>query len=443
MSRASHRTRAVAVLVPALALLGVCGIAHADDVVVHVTPHASPVVVQPSGGTVDYRVDVHNRSTTAETFQFWTFAQRPSGAIAGPLIGPQVVTLPAGWRAAVDLSTRIPAGLPDGHYTYGVAVGSSPTDVWSEDDFGIDKLAQAEPWFAQPTDTTSVLTAVDFVDTRHGWAAGSRDTILRTDDGGDNWYDTGAPPSINVADLAFVDTRQGWAVGGLGDILHTADGGRTWAYQDAATSADLSGVAFVDDQHGWAVGGRPASFSPPTRVIVHTDDGGQTWVPQLSENNMSPLAAVDFVDVQHGWAVGSLGTLLRTTDGGATWSPATTGTQLQLSDLDFLDPLHGWAVGRDGLVLVTDDGGVSWSSQVSGTTAGLVDVHFVDLQHGWAVGGDTGGSVVLATDDGGTTWSMQAASGYPLLAGVDAVDLDHAWAVGNLGTILATRTGGW
>src|SRR5215813_7008952 len=62
------------------------------------------------------------------------------------------------------------------------------------------------------------------------------------------------------------------------------------------------------------------------------------------------------------------------------------------------------AVGTHGTILRTDDGGASWTSQSSGTTQDLRAVSFVDANTGWAVGGSYNSSVesvILHTTDGG------------------------------------------
>ena len=48
-----------------------------------------------------------------------------------------------------------------------------------------------------------------------------------------------------------------------------------------------------------------------------TSDGGRTWARQYT--GTAALHQLDFTDAAHGWAVGQ-GTLLRTTNGGASWT---------------------------------------------------------------------------------------------------------------------------
>ena len=106
-----------------------------------------------------------------------------------------------------------------------------------------------------------------------------------------------------------------------------------------------------------------------------------------------------------GSAVGNLGTIVRTTDGGATWVTQSSGTTAQLSDVSFVDANNGTAVGGGGfissfgIILRTTNGGATWVAQDSGTTELLFGVSFVDATTGTVVA--SGGTILRITDGGG------------------------------------------
>ena len=64
-----------------------------------------------------------------------------------------------------------------------------------------------------------------------------------------------------------------------------------------------------------------------------------------------------FVDANCGWVTGRNGTILRTTDGGATWHPQTTRTWYDISSVCFIDVNTGWVSGDYGAIMATEDGG--------------------------------------------------------------------------------------
>jgi photosystem II stability/assembly factor-like uncharacterized protein len=69
------------------------------------------------------------------------------------------------------------------------------------------------------------------------------------------------------------------------------------------------------------------------------------------------LLGVSFVDANHGTAVGVGGTIVRTTDGGATWVTQTSGTTNNLRGVSFTDANNGTVVGEHGTILRTTSGG--------------------------------------------------------------------------------------
>jgi photosystem II stability/assembly factor-like uncharacterized protein len=192
----------------------------------------------------------------------------------------------------------------------------------------------------------------------------------------------------------------------------------------------LRQISFADATHGWAVGDKG--------TILASSDGGATWQarPSGTENSLN---GVHFADASRGWAVGYNGTILATSDGGATWQARPSGTENVLTGVHFADATHGWAVGDNGTILASSDGGATWQARPSGTANFLYGVHFADATHGWAVG-DKG--TILATGDGGATWQARPSGTANFLYGVHFADATHGWAVGRRGTILATSDGG-
>ncbi|MCS7029696.1 MAG: YCF48-related protein, partial [Bacteroidia bacterium] len=108
-----------------------------------------------------------------------------------------------------------------------------------------------------------------------------------------------------------------------------------------------------------------------------------------------PLLSVHFVNAAIGWAVGLGGTILKTTNGGTTWTPQTSGTTQLLYSVHFVNAAIGWAVGNSGTILKTTDGGTTWTPQTSGTIQTLYSVHFVSETTGWVVGS---GSLILKSN---------------------------------------------
>lgn len=103
------------------------------------------------------------------------------------------------------------------------------------------------------------------------------------------------------------------AVGEYGDILLSDDDGSTWHQaKKVPTNVTLTAVHFYDDKVGWAVG--------HDTIIIKTEDGGETWTKQFGGGESdNALLSVFFKDANHGWAIGAFNFTAETQDGGKTW----------------------------------------------------------------------------------------------------------------------------
>lgn len=127
------------------------------------------------------------------------------------------------------------------------------------------------------------------------------------------------------------------------------------------------------------------------------------------------------------------GTILRTTDGGLTWSSQTSGTTQPLFAVFCIDGDVACAVGDSGTILRTTNGGGTWVSQTSNATGRFYDVHFIDANTGTAVGAG-----IVRTTDGGSTWYTQNGWG----RSVHFTSRNVGTVVGDNGRIFRTSTGG-
>jgi photosystem II stability/assembly factor-like uncharacterized protein len=114
-------------------------------------------------------------------------------------------------------------------------------------------------------------------------------------------------------------------------------------------------VDFPDAQHGLisGLGG----------VILRSEDGGTSWT-YVETSRRQALFAVD-TSVDRAVAVGEKGLVQYSTDGGKTWSPPSTGFPpifTFMRDLGFAGGrMTGFIVGQDGMVLRSKDAGGTWT----------------------------------------------------------------------------------
>lgn len=176
---------------------------------------------------------------------------------------------------------------------------------------------------------------------------------------------------------------------------------------------------------GWAVGANG--------VVLKSSDGGTSWTSTTPAT--VALASASFLNDNSGWVVGAGGLVMRTTNGGTDWT-LNSPTAVNLNDVMFVDQNHGWAVGNSGMVIRTSNGGANWTA-ASPTPSTLNAVFFVDANRGWAVGN----GVVLRTTNGGISWTASAPT-TAVLEDVFFVNTTTGYAVGSTGTVLKTTNGG-
>ena len=129
------------------------------------------------------------------------------------------------------------------------------------------------------------------------------------------------------------------------------------------------------------------------------------------------LRGLSAVSATTAWASGSLGTVLRTTNRGATWEEVgPPGTQdLQFRDIEAFDADHAviMSIGAnpsDFRIYVTANGGQTWALTFlnSEPTAFYDCMTFFDSRRGLALSDPPDGLHfrVIATNDGGLTWHV-------------------------------------
>jgi photosystem II stability/assembly factor-like uncharacterized protein len=135
------------------------------------------------------------------------------------------------------------------------------------------------------------------------------------------------------------------------------------------------------------------------------------WRSQPSGVTAS-LRGLSVVDAKVVWASGTGGTVIRTIDGGSTWTAVSVGGA---ENLDFRD-IHAWDAdraviinaGQPARVYLTENGGVRWTQafQHPSEKAFFDALSFWDDKNGIAMSDPMDGRVLLIqTVDGGRSWT--------------------------------------
>lgn len=151
---------------------------------------------------------------------------------------------------------------------------------------------------------------------------------------------------------------------------------------------------------------------------ARADDG--TWAKVYSRPAPT-IYDIEMASGDVGLALTAAG-ILRTGDGGKTWTEPHPIAAFTYGDLAFADAQRAWAVAGSGAIRRTDDAGLTWQSQDSGTNVHLHRIAVVGRDEAWVAGAGEGfsdnpdavapPSVLLHTTDGGATWRKERVPGY-------------------------------
>jgi photosystem II stability/assembly factor-like uncharacterized protein len=315
-------------------------------------------------------------------------------------------------------------------------------------------------WSLKDTGTDVRLRGLAPVSRSTAWVAGSKGTVLRTDDGGRDWLDVSPPGAegLEFRDIEAFDARRAVVLaigeGEASRVLRTEDGGATWteSFRNTDPRAFYDCVTFFDSRHGLAM-------SDPVDGkyrILSTDDGGRSW-RVLPDAGMPPalsgeagfaasgqcLVSAGPKDVWLATGGGATARVLHSADRGLNWTVAES--TIPAGDpargvfaLAFRDRRHGLAVGGDyrrdqpspRAAAVTRDGGRTWGQAKNPPGAYRSGVAWLPHSRSAALAvGPTGTDL---TTDGGRTWRTVDTGSFDT---VDCTADFGCWASGEKGRV--------
>jgi photosystem II stability/assembly factor-like uncharacterized protein len=273
-------------------------------------------------------------------------------------------------------------------------------------------------------------------------------------------------------DIFFVDVQTGWYVNGEGKIYKTTDSGATWVEKLSKPGTYFRTIAFIDEKTGFA-GNIGTDYFPgviDTTPLYRTDDGGDTWRVAHVDGGaaIKGLCAIDVVSVKFinagvldertvvhaGGRVGGPAHLMRSLDGGKTWTTKDlSAVTAAILDVKFFDDKTGFIMGASAAgietssarILKTIDGGQTWQTVYESKRPYEItwkasfptrDVGYVTVQS-YNPEKSVAQRVVAKTTDGGETWRE-----LPLVNDFDEREFGVAFASAQVGWV-GTLKGGY
>ncbi len=242
---------------------------------------------------------------------------------------------------------------------------------------------------------------------------------------------------------------------GYGMILYSADAGETWVRQGEGSTAlqgiNVGDIWVLDENNVWATGSN--------NVILRTLNGGQTWTrvqAPANKPNME-LMSISIVDNTNIWISGSGGTVYNSIDGGLTWTMFDTTFFHcgRMQGIWAISPQKVYVVGgitdqkdnERGFIGYTLDGGITWDSVFPANNYN---------RNGWISVTASGNTIVvyggqshyMVSTYGGITWKNDSVPGVAGSGG--PADINHLimlnpqtwWGAFDGGNICLTMDGG-
>jgi photosystem II stability/assembly factor-like uncharacterized protein len=255
-------------------------------------------------------------------------------------------------------------------------------------------------WVIVNKHTSETLYSINIVNNSI-YACGTSGTFFKSTDMGNTFnmnYMVAANKCLRSAAIQFLNESIGFAVSQRGQVLKTTNAGESWTqiHKDTISiPVSNEGLYFFNENLGFVAGKLDNSVD----IIYKTTDGGQSW-STVQNQAYQNLNCIDFADEKNGAAGGNKTAILYTTDQGVSWKTATVNTtdQLDIKAIKFYNGLNGLAVGTS-IILKTTDGGATWSRIANSITASLTSVYYVGSTFYIA-----GGKYCLKSTDEGNTW---------------------------------------
>ncbi len=250
----------------------------------------------------------------------------------------------------------------------------------------------------------------------------SQEHILITTDAGKTWTTKNLPYKEYV-DISVVSKNIFYLGDGNGNFYKTTDGGNTWVtiFSNPSISQCVNYIEMFSETNGIAMGDGPL-LSPTVisnKALFLKTTNGTDW----QKNNFQDIGwsadgwrRIDFVDENNGYFYRSgisPELLLKTTDGGATWTNTNFSASGRAWMVKFHDKDYGLVLDYDFLtarytVDRTTNGGADWQKI---TFAGLGRVNDIEFVHSKPSYVWLGASTILYfSADSGKTWTQKIVS---------------------------------
>ncbi len=322
-----------------------------------------------------------------------------------------------------------------------------------------------------PLPQGNTINDIKFVNPNTGYAVGDGGTIIKTTNGGADWFfcsseKYGKRNKISLAGnnivyisdynsiwkstneglnwtiipltfypdpVFFIDASTGFAGCSIGKILKTTDGGSNWnSYSIAQLVNNILSIFFCDVNTGFlGVGGK----------IFKSTNSGVNWavVYQDSLNNSRDYRSIVFVNQTTGYTVGNFGRVIKTTDSGNSWFQIASNYDYDLKSICAVNESRLISCGTKGKIIESTNQGITWTQTHSDPGFTFYSVHFAGESSVYAAGSK---GITVKSTDAGDSWIKLSSGIYQNITKCYFADENTGFAACGNDTILKTTNSG-
>ena len=305
--------------------------------------------------------------------------------------------------------------------------------------FLIHNCRSQSGWFYQPLPITEgQILDLRFFDENTGFVAiGSPFSILRTTNGGYNWYHVINNQYISLFDVIDSNTIYGAGAfaNGHKQIIRSYNRGLSWDSIAVNVLQQIFGISFVNHDTGW-IGGTSGGLP----YICRTTNAGLNWTVQFDNSGYGNVFFLkDKVNGEYiGWSLYEPDATYKTTNSGLNWFQITNVGSV--SKLYFVNENTGYASSGDKFKKTTN-GGLNWDMYYLPTgnnifTRIISSFKFVNQDTIYGDGGDRyfgyqkWREIIWISTNGGVNWVFQQpdTSINKVFDGIDFVNIMTGWS---------------
>lgn len=287
------------------------------------------------------------------------------------------------------------------------------------------------------------INSISIVDANTIWVCGTSAHVRRSTNGGFNWVNASSGLAGDLYGISATDANTCWVGTVAGSIYKTTNGGTNWTLQHSLAGSFSNGVKMFDANNGVFYGDPTATGQP--YQFRSTTNGGTNWVlapgAPIATSEFGVINAWDWTSNTVFW-IGSANTVANattakiyytTTGFNGTWSnavvPGLGGAQgLYYQAIAFINATSGMAGSNGSNLMKTTNGGVSWTAAtIPGGVTTFAAINMNGLKDGSnvirVVINEGVGYRMFRTSNLGTSWTEETV---PATTGIAHVQFVNA-----------------